>query len=256
MTAPRQSRGPIIALIATGVVMVTLVVALVVALSARQPNPSPGPVPLPKPTTTRPQDPIAQQPAGPPATGELKERVDQAYGTFEPIVRSGTGPAVIELPEGARRGLVWIKTDGGSFLTVRAASLNQSPTPLFYTGDPLEGIVPLAVRKGADVPERLIVEATDASWQIEVRPMSTAPVLTDSASGKGMAVLIHDGPAKKVRLDYRGESNFIVTQHGAERTTHHVNEIGSSSVEATLVEGLTVVEIEAWHGGEWSVAPA
>ncbi|WP_432559656.1 hypothetical protein [Granulicoccus sp. GXG6511] len=255
---PRQSKGPVIALIATLAVLGLIAIAgiggvLFLRNTSGDPSPSDPPTSAPAEPRSQPTGEILPAPPGRPAEGALKERLDQQFGSFEPIVRSGTGPAVIELPPEARRGLLWAKTDGADWFSVQSVPENGLQSPLFYSGEAAQGTVGFGLRSRAPRPVRLLVETTDASWELAVRPISSAPVLGEAASGTGMALLIHDGPAKDVQLDYRGDANFIVVQHGIDDTTHHANEIGSTTIESTLTEGLSVLEIEAWRSGEWGV---
>lgn len=212
----------------------------------------------PAPATTRPARPasgtIPPAPPGPPAEGAVKEQLDRQYGTFETIRRTGTGSAVIELPPQARRGILWVKTDGGGWFNIKSEREDGTGGPAFYSGEATEGTVGYALRARERPPVRLKVETTDARWEIEVRPVSSAPTFTGEASGTGMAVLVVSNPAPQpVRLDYRGDANFIVVQRDEERNAHHVNEIGSTTVEATLFGGVSVLEIEAWRDGQWGV---
>ncbi|HHV22441.1 MAG TPA: hypothetical protein GXZ30_13055 [Propionibacterium sp.] len=248
LTRP-QPKGPIIALVAT---LAALVLFVVLGLGSVLWLRTATVTDLP-PTDPPGQDPIPAAPPGAPAEGPLREQLEQEFGTFEPIVRSGTGPAEIELPPESRRALLWAKTDGNGWFSVKGVAENGNTAPLFYSGDATEGTVGFGLRDYALRPTRLLVESTSADWEIEVRPVASAPVFTGEASGTGMAVLIVDGPARDVQLDYRGEANFIVVQHGLERSTHHANEIGSTSIEATLAEGTGLLEIEAWRNGQWGI---
>lgn len=126
---------------------------------------------------------------------------------------------------------------------------------LFYSGKAYDG----TIQYGAAFSDpmrfvRLEVESRGASWELEIRPMSSVPVLTDRATGKGHAVLIHDGTGGPVTLDYRGNSNFISRQMLADNNERLANEIGSVTLQANLGDGLSVIEIEAWEQGDWGIA--
>ncbi|MDO5498272.1 MAG: hypothetical protein Q4F67_01175 [Propionibacteriaceae bacterium] len=214
--------------------------------------------PTPEASAVAPTDPLPTAPPGEPATGALKERLDARYGTFEPIRRDGTGPATIELPPEARRGILWAKTDGEGWFSVKLVRENGSSAPAFYSGDPLEGAVPYGIQPG-DEPVRVTIEGPEATWELELRPVSTAPVFEGTATGSGMSVLVSEiAELMPVQLDYRGDSNFIVVQYrGAgddADATHHSNEIGATTADATFEPGLSVIEVEAWSGGDWAIS--
>lgn len=252
---PRRSPGRAITV---GLVVGIIVLVLVALVGGLLVSRSMGSSVDPAPATTRPARPasgtIPAAPPGPPAEGAVKEQLDRQYGTFEPIRRTGTGPAVIELPPEARRGILWAKTDGGDWFNIKSEREDGTGGPVFYSGEATEGTVGYALRARERPPVRMIVETTDARWEIEVRPVSGAPTFTGEASGTGMAVLVVSNPAPQpVRLDYRGDANFIVVQRDEERNAHHANEIGSTTLEATLFGGVSVLEIEAWRDGQWGV---
>lgn len=255
---PRTSIGPVIALAVTvGILGLVLIVAISGLLVFRSGRTAPDPV-GPAPATTRPArpatDPIPAAPPGPPAEGTVKEQLDRQYGTFEPMRRTGTGSAVIELPRDARRGILWAKTDGEDWFSVKSVREDGTGAPVFYSGEATQGSVGYALRAQDRPPVRLMVETTDATWEIELRPVSSAPTFTGEATGTGMAVLVVSNPAPQpVRLDYRGDANFIVVQRDGEHNAHHANEIGSTTLEATLFGGTSVLEVEAWRNGQWGV---
>lgn len=237
-----------------GLVLAVGVSGLLVFRGARTPADPVDPAPV----TTRParpaNDPIPAAPPGPPADGALKEQLDRRYGTFDTIRRTGTGAAVIELPPEARRGILWARTDGEDWFSVKSVREDGTGAPVFYSGEATEGSVGYALRTRDRPPVRLMVETTDATWEIEVRPVSSAPTFTGEASGTGMTVLVVNNPAPQpVQLDYRGDANFIVVQRDEERNAHLANEIGSTTLEATLFDGVSVLEIEAWRSGQWGV---
>lgn len=113
--SPGGGKGPVIAIIAILAVALLGLVAFVVAFVPR-PVTTPRPPATAVPTATGPESPTSTPvrpttsipPAAPgqPPTGELKARIDQAYGTFEPIRHSGNGPMTIELPAEAAKGVI------------------------------------------------------------------------------------------------------------------------------------------------------
>lgn len=262
------NNGPVIAVIVAIVVLSVVGAAILGAsiLSAGREVPAPDPTPGPTTSTsadpTRPtptpevaSGPIPSAAPGQPPTGDLKARVDARYGTFETIRHTGEGNASFDLPAEAQNSVLWMKTSGPGWYSVKGIFEDTSTTPLIYGESARDGVVPIGIDHWQSKRTiRIDVEAR-STWELEIRPVSSVPVFTGEASGRGHAVLISDGPARDVQMDYRGNSNFMVKQYGEKDNSHHANEIGDISVPATFEPGLTVVFVEAWNMGTWSIRP-
>lgn len=265
------NKRPVIAVIVAIVVLAVVGAAILGAavLSAGQNEPRPDPTPgptrsasaqptqptQPTPTPEVASDPIPSAPPGEPPTGDLKTRVDARYGTFETIRHTGEGNASFDLPPEAAKSVLWMRTSGPGWYSVKSVFEDTSTTPLIYGDSARDGVVPIGLdRWESKRTIRIEVEAR-STWEIEIRPISSVPVFTGEASGRGHAVLISDGPERDVQMDYRGSSNFMVKQYGQEDNSHHANEIGDISVPATFEAGLSVVFVEAWHMGTWGIRP-
>lgn len=268
---PRQKgsgNGPVVAVIIAIVVLAVAGVAVLGASLLGARGSAPVPAPTARPASTNPtgatpsqsatpgraSGPIPSVAPGQPPTGDLKARVDARYGTFETIRRSGTGNQVIDLPAEAAKSVLWMKATGPGWNSVKGVFEDTSTIPLIYGDSARDGVVPIGIDRW--VTKRTVQLSVEAkgSWELEIRPISSVPVFTGEASGTGQAVLISDSPARNVLLDYRGTSNFMVTQYGTDGTSHHANEIGDVTLlPATFDAGLSVIVVEAWNMGTWGI---
>jgi hypothetical protein len=175
---------------------------------------------------------------------------DESFGTFAVVSKSGRGDAIIKLPSGASAGLVTLTHSGSSnFVAEVLDKHNKSTGDLLvneigaYSGTTAFGF---GMTDGG-VKIKLMA---DGHWTARIAPISSAPKLGASASGKGDKVLLYDGEGGDFKITHNGRSNFVVNQQTGELPNLAVNEIGKYSGVVPLEEGPSVVLIKA--DGKWS----
>ena len=185
------------------------------------------------------------------ADGAVADWADSTFGSFDPVTVSGSGDEIVPLPDGAT-GAVYTLTDTGDNYSITAYGVDDagdiagSQTVRVTDGGSAQSVVGV---DDYDDPTGIQIGAS-GDWEIEIAPVSSAPVLPES--GSGSKVFLYDGPDGTADLEYTGKSNFIITQLGGERRNTLVNEIDSYSGSGTLVAGPNVVVVMAY--GDWTIS--
>lgn len=152
---------------------------------------------------------------------------DEAFGTFEPITRSGTGDSEIRLPaEAWNGGIITAHSEGpGHFdIATRWHSPNNvvpwKPPYMYRESGPYSGTFTYGLDWGRSI-KRLEVDweglndSTDGGpWEVTVAPISSAEELPGEASGTGDAVFLYSGDGADLVLDFRvvRDRDFFVAQ--------------------------------------------
>jgi Protein of unknown function (DUF2510) len=192
------------------------------------PTPTATPTPTPTPTPTA----VAAAPKVFTYTGHGSKLLK--------IAKSGDGPV-----------LVTISGHGSSSnFTVESldSSLQMNDLLVNVIGS-YSGTRLMDVNDG-EVTARLKIDYP-GTWKVVVHAISTAPVLTTTAAGKGDAVFIYLGSAQGIAFTNKGgDSNFVVTSYG-DSGDLLVNEIGNYSGEVAIGDGPELIEIQS--EGRWTM---
>lgn len=195
----------------------------------------------------------AEEPAPEPvAVNAAAAWADKTFGTFEPIVESGTGDNIVSLPAGATAAIVTSSHDGErNFAIVVLDAANTSTGDLLvntigaYSGTSAYGFNSFSEGTSLKI-------TADGNWTVTISPVSTAPEL--AASGAGDAVYLYNGSASKLTATHTGERNFIVMEETSEAFSFGllVNDIGPYSGTVPLSAGPSVISVGA--DGAWTLA--
>ncbi|WP_141211244.1 hypothetical protein [Enemella dayhoffiae] len=262
---PRNRSTGVIVGVALAATTLLLVVGVLVWFLSGPVKTAPAPAPAPTATSTsrapstaaptggRPT--LVSAPPGAPASGALKDHLDKTYGTFPTARHQGNANQEIALPAGAARGILWFKTSA-HWVSIEAVTEDGRDTPLVYSGDGIEGTFAYGVDPDDKKILKLKVETRGGTWQLELRPMSSAPVMGEQASGIGHQVIVSDGPARRARFSQLGTSNFIVQQYFPNDWDLLVNEQDDVEKVEEIGAGPSVIQVESWDMGRWSIVPA
>lgn len=183
-----------------------------------------------------------------------RSAMDDQFGSFEPLTKSGSGSSVVKLPKDAKAGMVTATHKGTSNFAVMALdSSNQATGDLLvntigrYSGTTAYGLSSM----GDAV--KLKIEA-NGSWTIKIVPLSKAPILSVPVSASGDKVFIYAGEAADWKITHKGRSNFAVIQYTDMFPNLMVNEIGNYSGTVPANAGPNVITIGA--DGAWSFKSA
>lgn len=179
---------------------------------------------------------------------------EQAYGTFDPVERSGTGNGRIEVPVGVTAGIITLQVEGPGRFEVgfrrgpsriqSLISLSRAPTP--YIGTIAFGLDPLRIPRWLHV-------WTKGDWHITIEPVSSAPRLPRDASGTADAVYLYDGAAAPWDVEVHTTQAFAVRQWRAGSAPALSLVSGTQSYEGVVqsLAGPSVVAIRT--EGTWRI---
>lgn len=122
----------------------------------------------------------------------------ETYGEFPTEYHSGKGDQTVVLPQGLA-GVARLSFTLGTEFRFREPG---GPWLVDATG-PYEGSVAVGVLGYAVAPRSLQIRS-DGPWDLRLTPVSTAPVLTTSARGRGDAVYLYDGAATSWTVEHSG----------------------------------------------------
>jgi hypothetical protein len=174
---------------------------------------------------------------------------EDEYGVFAPLEESGTGDAVVRLPEGALYAIVTATHNGSSNFSIQSLDAANGLSELLVNEiGSYSGVTALGFSSFGDSADKLQITA-NGEWTLLIAPVSSAPGLPSSGSGDG--VFIYDGSAPIWQITHSGSSNFAVVQESPSSLFGLlVNEIGTYDGSVTGVAGPSVVIISA--DGDWT----
>lgn len=180
----------------------------------------------------------------PPAEPTIQQLCDSAYGTFDAVSQSGRGDSVVALPAGFTGALVTATHSGSSNFVIFVLDSENQETELL-----VNEIGAYSGTTFCPAGSNLKITA-DGSWTITIAPVSTAPLMSAAASGKGDSALLYDGGTAIWKITHDGESNFVVmnTNDGL-----LINEIGVYTGIIPVSSGPDLVVITA--DGNWTITP-
>lgn len=246
-----------VAWIVTGAVVAFAIIVSAISGGARTANLTSGAEPAgSEPTTVQsaPTEPSPTESAAPvveePTKPTVQSWADDTYGTFAPIMQSGTGDNIIPLPAGVKAAMVTATHDGKRNFAVSVLDAANQPTGDLlvntiggYSGSTAYGLN--ALGEGATLQI-----SADGNWSITISPLASAPLL--AASGTGDSVFLYDGGAGALTATYNGSRNFAIIQKTGKAFDFGllVNEIGAYSGTVPLNSGPSVITITA--DGAWT----
>lgn len=192
--------------------------------------------------------------AGPSPEDSARSSIDDQYGSFEALTKSGSGPSVVKLPKGAKAGMVTATHKGSSNFAVTALDSSNQPTGDLLVNEigRYSGTTSYGLSSMGDAA-KLKVDA-NGSWKLTIVPLSKASILALPASGSGDRVFIYAGDAADWRITHKGRSNFAVIQYAGMFPNLMVNEIGAFKGTVPANDGPNVVTIGA--DGAWTIKKA
>jgi len=175
----------------------------------------------------------------------IQERLDNAFGTFEPVTTSGTGDGIVTMPSGW--ALVRAEYTGESNFTIHALDATNAEVDLLvntigaYSGTTasLEEAVK-SLKIGASGP-----------WTVTILPFSSAPMMQTTDAGRGDSVLAYESETEVWAFTHDGQSNFVVNRMEPGDMNLLINEIGAytGSIPVTASDGLVFIEAD----GGWTI---
>lgn len=184
----------------------------------------------------------------------LQDRIGAAFGTFSARSYSGTGDQVIDLGVAVPAAQVraTMSASGMNQISALAADRQVVSMPLSVS-DAYAGTTLLA-SDSASRPARYLDVRSAGAWTIQVRDLTSAPVLTGSASGSGDAVYLYGGGAATLAASHGGDGFFGVQElstSGEQRLP--ISSFGAPySGSVQLQAGPSVVSVLG--GSPWTVA--
>lgn len=208
---------------------------------------------LPAASSTTAADNSSLQPTQTKAPTDPNAAYDAQYGTFAPVVQSGTGDSVIAIPAGAKAGVVTATHQGSANFAVNVLDASNQPTGdlLVNTIGNYSGVTAFGLNNLGNAGTNFQIKA-DGAWTIKITPISSAPALTLPGGATGDQVYKYDGAAGNWAFTNQGQGNFAVIQYGRAMPNLAVNEIGAYSGTVPMFAGPTVVVVKS--DGAWTVA--
>lgn len=174
---------------------------------------------------------------------------EEEYGTFEVLEETGTGDAVVRLPEGALYAVVTATHSGSSNFSIQSLDADNGLSELLVNEiGSYSGVSALGFSSFGEGADKLQITAS-GEWTVLIAPVLSALELPASGSGDG--VFFYDGPAPIWQITHSGSSNFSVVQESPSSLFGLlVNEIGTYDGSVTGVAGPSIVVISA--DGDWT----
>src|SRR5258706_948432 len=193
------------------------------------------------------------RPSNTPAPSETSGPTQTSTPMAEPIVRTGKGDDVVDIPKGPGPVILNIKyTGAGNFAIINYDGAGKQIDLLVSTIGSYNGTVPLDFLK-SEQTARLEI-STRGSWEIQVLPLSQVRRIevpgTFTGSGDDVVALTGAIP-DLLKIDAsKNSDNFAVWSYGNSRHLI-VNEIGSYT--GTVIVGPDTVLLFIQAKGKWSI---
>ncbi|MFC0678477.1 fibronectin type III domain-containing protein [Lysobacter korlensis] len=172
------------------------------------------------------------------------------YGTFSTVTIRGTGNDLIELPRGAKAGLLSAQHSGAAGFSVKVQDSTRNTTdwPVNTIGA-YAGTTVFGMDSWRGTPRHLEIR-TSGDWTIRISAVRTAASLP--GTGRGDGVYLYDGGTSRLAVTHNGHRNFVVYTYagGLYGRDHVVNAYGAFRGTAPFKKGPAVVEVLA--DGSWT----
>lgn len=183
----------------------------------------------------------------------LQEQIGQAYGTFTARSYSGSGDRVIDLGQGIPYAQVrfTMSASGVNSITAIDANGRVVDSPVSVTG--AHSGAGLLATPDRNRPARYLEVYSQGAWTIEVRDLSSAPVLSSIVEATDDAVLLYGGGARGVQATHAANGYFGVRQlHSGGRLTSPIDGwMAGTSSSGQLQAGPSVLDVLG--DGSWSL---
>lgn len=181
-----------------------------------------------------------------PCPRTLQQQIGDRYGTFAMRAFYGSGDSMVDLRTAIPYGQLRVRmaANGPHEIEALDADRDLVDIPLSYFGT-YSGTTVLG--PGDATPARYLQIRTDGAWTIEVRDLTSAPVLTGTARGSHDAVYLYGGAARTVAASYQGRDLFAVYELHDERwSARFEHQTGSPYAgSASLQAGPSVLSVLA-----------
>lgn len=189
-----------------------------------------------------------------PCALSLQEQVGQAYGTFAARSYSGSGERVIDLGQGIPFAQVRFTMSGSGVNNITAVDANRGvvDSPVSVTG--AHSGAGLLATPDRNRPARYLEVYSTGTWTIEVRDLTSAPVLSSSVSGTDDGIFLYGGGARGVQATHPANTYFGVRQlHSGGRLSWPIDGwMTGSSSSGQLQAGPSVIDVLG--DGSWSLS--
>ncbi|SFR97590.1 Putative cell wall binding repeat 2 [Agrococcus baldri] len=186
-------------------------------------------------------------------TTPLREQIGQVYGRFPMQRHTGTGDATIDLGRDVRYGQVIVRFEGSGFQVVDALDAGGQHLDSLVGGLGSTGGTALIAPYGDSASVRRLRVTATGPWALELRDLTSAPILTTTASGQGPAVYLYDGPARTIRVDAEASGRFVGPRelHGHWQESSPLAPFPTFPATGQIHEGPVVLGVSA--RGSWSL---
>lgn len=178
-----------------------------------------------------------------------------AYGSFDAATHHGSGNALIELPEGARAGILTARHtgDGEFVMSMRGPGLEVTGDQPVTTSGDYQGTTAWGVHNTADAAYLHIFSEGD--WTVTIAPMSAALVMPSTGDGQGDSVFLYDGSPRALNATHQGTGEFSVTGYTEDplATVNILTHVGPYTGTIMLPSVPAVITVTSQ--GTWSVTP-
>ncbi|WP_413316337.1 cell wall-binding repeat-containing protein [Agrococcus sp. 1P02AA] len=185
-----------------------------------------------------------------PCTAPLPQQIGQIYGTFPMQRHTGTGPRTIDLGRSIAYAQVVARIRSSGFLALHSLDASRAHLDTFADGSS-SYVGTTLIQPHGTATRYIRVDATGA-WALEVRDLTSAPVLGSAASGGHDAVFLYGGSGGAV--DFTTASSPLrpfVTEHWGARQLDEVSTAGSLRPgSGRLHAGPSVVQVRA---NDWTL---
>ena len=144
----------------------------------------------------------------------LRQQIAQAYGAFSTQRYSGTGTRTIDLGRTIPYAQVVTSARSSGFIGIQALNAaGQAYDTIGYGFRSYRGtglLQPIA----PGVPTRYLRVEADGPWSLEIRDLTSAPVIGASAAGTADAVYLYDGPAASLTVTNVARRMSVAEHYG------------------------------------------
>lgn len=179
----------------------------------------------------------------------LRQQIAQVYGSFPTQRYSGTGSRVIDLGRPIPYAQVVTTAQSSSFISINALNANRQNLYSIGSGSrSYSGTGVLHPYPDGVALRYLGIEAT-GPWTLEVRDLTSAPILSGTARGSGDAVYLYNGAAATATISTADSSGrwLSITEFSGywARDEHHATSSAGTGFSAPVHDGPSIIEVNA-----------
>lgn len=189
-----------------------------------------------------------------PCAATLQEQIGQTYGTFAARSYSGSGERLIDLGQSIPFAQVRFTMSANGVNNITALDANRAvvDSPVSVTG--AHSGTGLVATTDRSRPARFLQVYSTGAWSIEVRDLTSAPVLSSSVSGTDDGVYLYGGGARGLQATHAANRYFGVRQlhAGGQQAWPIDGWMTSTSSSGQLQAGPSVIDVLG--DGSWSLS--